>query len=210
MILQVSILHIFVNQKPVLPISAIAYQGNQIWVSKSAQHINFYSELSLPLGFFKRWQLHFLDCYHLSWPQSAFVNSSESSLSEKILFTEWVCCSFHFFERENWWSIVPFLGLRGLIFKLPKFQRFINPWKAPKTNMNYRATRTNFKSQIVIMLNLNKQNIQGSMVSWDLLLRRLFHAATNPKGIVAFLNESNSLLNIEITDISHEVDNLNR
>jgi hypothetical protein len=31
-----------------------------------------------------------------------------------------------------------------------------------------------------------KENIQGSVLSWDLLLRRLFHAETNPKGIIAF------------------------
>ena len=61
---------------------------------------------------------------YLSWLQSA----SKSSFAKQILFTERICCLSHFRECENW-SMVPFCVLGGLIFKLPKLHRFINPWK---------------------------------------------------------------------------------
>ena len=65
---------------------------------------------------------------YLSWLQSASINSAKSSFAKQILFTERICCLFHFPECENW-SMVPFCVLGGLIFELPKLHRFINPWK---------------------------------------------------------------------------------
>jgi len=65
MTLQIPILQIFIHQKPVLPISTISNQGNQIWVLKPAQDVNFYTKLPFPFSFFECWKIHFLDCYNL-------------------------------------------------------------------------------------------------------------------------------------------------
>ena len=114
---------------------------------------------------------------YLSWLQSASINSAKSSFAKQILFTEWICCLFHFPECENW-SMVPFCVFWGLIFKLPKLHRFINPWKLEDMNVIWL-----YCGEAAVVKEV--KNIQGSVWSWDLLLRRLFHAETNPKGIMA-------------------------
>lgn len=48
-----------------LSIGTVAYQRNKVWVVKSAQDIDFNTELTFSLCCFNCWQLHFLDCYNL-------------------------------------------------------------------------------------------------------------------------------------------------
>ena len=95
MVLQIPILQIFVHEKPVLTIGAVAYQGNQVRVIKSAQYIDFYTEFPFSVGFFKWGQLHFLDCYNLSFAKQYQISMLfEFGFSvEKFLFLlEYLSC----------------------------------------------------------------------------------------------------------------------
>lgn len=146
---------------------------------------------------------------YLSWPQSALVNSAKPPFPKKIVIAKGACRLFHLLECEYWWSTMSFLGLGWLIFEFPVLHRFVNPWEAGEVDVQ---TEKNNIWWLPLEKNKRKKkqrekNLQGSVWSWDLLRLRLFHAETNPKGIITartppFESKNFSLFNkkIAVTD----------
>lgn len=149
---------------------------------------------------------------YLSWPQSALVNSAEPPFSKKIVIAKGACRLFHLLECEYRWSTMSFLGLGWLIFEFPVLHRFVNPWEAGEVDV--QTEKNNIWWLPLKKKKQREKNLQGSVWSWDLLRLRLFHAETNPKGIITArtppLNRKTSLcstkkLQWQIVSL-HEID----
>lgn len=61
MILQVSVLHIFIYKEPVFAICTVANQRYQIWMVESTQYIHLHTKFSFSVSLFERRQIHLLD-----------------------------------------------------------------------------------------------------------------------------------------------------